>query len=88
MVDINFRKNALCVLKFLIKVLVILDLLESFELSDGQTREESVSIKYVDDVPLNIVRGSYSFIGDDGKRYIVNYISDEQGHRILDQPSK
>lgn len=50
-----------------------------YETSDGQTREE---VGYFSDGEnLLNVRGSYSYIGDDGKLVKVNYVADENGYR-------
>ncbi len=56
----------------------------SFVLSDTQTREESGYFKYIGETPVLVVKGSYSFIGDDGQKYVVNYIADELGYRVED----
>lgn len=52
----------------------------SLETSDGKTHQEEGSLKNVgsEDEAL-VVRGSYSFIADDGQTYTVNYIADENG---------
>lgn len=57
-------------------------ILRSYETSDGQTREESAYFR--EDETLGrilTVRGSYSYIGDEGKQYIVRYTADENGYR-------
>lgn len=54
----------------------------SYETSDGQTRDEVGYFR--DDEKLGkilTVRGSYSYIGDEGKQYIVRYSADENGYR-------
>lgn len=52
-----------------------------YETSDGQTRSETGSFKDDGDSGkiLQVV-GSYTYNGDDGKRYIVNYTADENGY--------
>ena len=51
-----------------------------FEQSDGQKREESGSLKNVGTELEGIaVRGSFSFVADDGQTYTVTYIADENG---------
>lgn len=54
-----------------------------FETSDGQSRsEEGISrISAVDGTTIIAVNGSFSYNGDDGKRYTVQYTSDENGYR-------
>ena len=57
-----------------------LSLIYSFETSDGQTREEQAELKNVGTENEAIsVKGSFSFIGDDGQTYTVTYIADENG---------
>lgn len=51
-----------------------------FEQSDGQKREESAVITNAGAENEAIaVRGSFSFIGDDGQTYTVTYVADENG---------
>ena len=54
--------------------------LSSYEQSDGQKREETGRFKNpgTDDEILE-QKGWYSYIGDDGKTYRVDYIADENG---------
>lgn len=52
-----------------------------FELSDGQFRKESASLRDVGDQKILSVSGSYGWIGDDGNDYEINYISDENGYK-------
>ncbi|CAO1344620.1 unnamed protein product [Diamesa serratosioi] len=52
----------------------------AFEQSDGQKREEQAELKNVGTENEAIsVRGSFSFVGDDGQTYTVTYIADENG---------
>lgn len=54
----------------------------SFETTGGIKHEEDG--KVVDpsaEEPSLAVRGSYSFIADDGVTYTVNYVADENGYR-------
>ncbi|CAO1320124.1 unnamed protein product [Diamesa hyperborea] len=52
----------------------------AFEQSDGQAREEFAELKNVGTETEAIsVKGSFSFIGDDGQTYTVTYIADENG---------
>jgi hypothetical protein len=51
-----------------------------FESSDGIQRDEIVQQRQI--TPLasgSVMRGSYSYYGDDGKLYSVTYIADENG---------
>ncbi|CAO1321848.1 unnamed protein product [Diamesa hyperborea] len=51
-----------------------------FEQSDGQKREETAELKNVGTENEAIsVRGSFSFVGDDGQTYTVTYVADENG---------
>ncbi|XP_005174947.1 larval cuticle protein 65Ag1 [Musca domestica] len=52
----------------------------ALETSDGKTHQEEGSLKNVgsEDEAI-VVRGSYSFVADDGQTYTVNYIADENG---------
>lgn len=50
-----------------------------FEQSDGQKRDEAGEIKIIDKEPGIVMRGSYSFVADDGQTYTVTYIADENG---------
>lgn len=54
----------------------------SFETSGGIKHEEDG--KVIDptaEISGIAVRGSYSFVGDDGVTYTVNYVADENGFR-------
>uniref|UniRef100_A0A182P5L0 Uncharacterized protein n=1 Tax=Anopheles epiroticus TaxID=199890 RepID=A0A182P5L0_9DIPT len=52
----------------------------AFETSDGHQRQEQAELKKLgDEVEALVVRGSYSFTGDDGQVYTVNYVADENG---------
>lgn len=48
-------------------------------MSDGQTREETGT--YDEDGNLKI-KGSYSYHGDDNKKYKVEYTADENGKEL------
>lgn len=54
-----------------------------YELSDGQKREEVGSLKANDNggEPILTVRGSYSYIGSDGRVNTVYYTADERGYQ-------
>ena len=71
--------------KFLNKNLnIFADLLRkssfSLETSDGKTHQEQGQLQNVgSENEAIVVRGSYSFVADDGQTYTVNYIADENG---------
>lgn len=48
-----------------------------FEQSDGQKRDEAGEVKLIGKESGIVMRGSYSFVGDDGQTYTVTYIADE-----------
>jgi hypothetical protein len=52
----------------------------SVKTSDGKAHEEEGSLKNVgtEDEAI-VVRGSYSYTGDDGVVYTINYVADENG---------
>ncbi|XP_053659169.1 endocuticle structural glycoprotein SgAbd-5-like [Anopheles marshallii] len=57
-----------------------------FELSDEQRRKEEGTLRYSKDdegkdVQFVAVQGRYSYVGDDGRTYWVEYIADENGYR-------
>ncbi|XP_055532677.1 cuticle protein CP14.6-like [Wyeomyia smithii] len=50
------------------------------ETSNGIKQEEQAELRsFGEDNAAIVVRGSYSFIADDGQVYTVNYIADENG---------
>jgi hypothetical protein len=52
----------------------------SFEQSDGQARQEEAVVNNLGSENESIsVKGSFSFVGDDGQTYTVTYIADENG---------
>lgn len=53
----------------------------SFHTSDGQKRMETGTL--VDDGQELIVRGSYSYLGPDNRRYVVEYVADRNGFRPI-----
>ncbi|XP_061394886.1 larval cuticle protein 65Ag1-like [Musca vetustissima] len=50
------------------------------ETSDGKSAQEEGHLEYAgtDDEAIS-VQGSYSYIGDDGQTYTVNYVADRNG---------
>ncbi|XP_067645790.1 larval cuticle protein 65Ag1-like [Eurosta solidaginis] len=52
----------------------------NLETSDGKTHQEEGQLKNVgaEDETI-VVRGSFSFVADDGQTYTVNYVADENG---------
>ena len=57
----------------------------SYELSDGQAREESSNIEVRGpEQAVNRVTGSYRYVSpDDGRTYEVKYVADENGFRAM-----
>lgn len=52
----------------------------SVETSDGKIHQEEGQLKDIGtENEAIVVRGSYSYIGDDGQTYTVNYVADENG---------
>ncbi|XP_034483521.1 larval cuticle protein 65Ag1-like [Drosophila innubila] len=52
----------------------------AWETSDGQSAQEQAELKNLGTEQEAIsAKGSYSFVGDDGLTYTVNYIADENG---------
>ncbi|TMW41586.1 hypothetical protein DOY81_013333 [Sarcophaga bullata] len=50
------------------------------ETSDGKTHQEEGQLKDIGtENEALVVRGSYSYTGDDGQVYTVNYVADENG---------
>lgn len=53
-----------------------------YQTSDGVSREEKAELKNVGtENEALVVQGSYSYVGEDGVTYTVNYIADENGYR-------
>ncbi|EDW72927.2 uncharacterized protein Dwil_GK17266 [Drosophila willistoni] len=52
----------------------------SVETSDGKSHQEEGQLKDVGtEHEAIVVRGSYSYVGDDGQTYTINYTADENG---------
>ncbi|KAH8266177.1 hypothetical protein KR038_008536 [Drosophila bunnanda] len=52
----------------------------ALETSDGKKHEEQGELKNVGtEQEAIVVRGSYSFVADDGQTYTVTYVADENG---------
>ncbi|XP_055373343.1 flexible cuticle protein 12-like [Condylostylus longicornis] len=52
----------------------------AFETSDGTSRQEQAELRNIGTEQEAIaVRGSYSWVADDGQTYTLNYIADENG---------
>ncbi|ETN58751.1 cuticular protein 7, RR-1 family [Anopheles darlingi] len=57
-----------------------------YELSDEQRRQEAGTLRGAkneegNEVQVVVVQGRYSFVGDDGRTYWVEYSADENGYR-------
>ncbi|XP_055624934.1 flexible cuticle protein 12-like [Toxorhynchites rutilus septentrionalis] len=51
-----------------------------FETSDGTIRQEQAELRNAGtDTESIVVRGSYSYVGPDGTRYVITYVADENG---------
>ncbi|XP_017785738.1 PREDICTED: endocuticle structural glycoprotein SgAbd-5-like [Nicrophorus vespilloides] len=53
----------------------------SYESQDGTKVSEVGSVKNVNNKDVHVAEGSYSYIGDDGKDVVVQYVADENGYR-------
>ncbi|XP_018334196.1 larval cuticle protein 16/17-like [Agrilus planipennis] len=52
----------------------------SFEGADGTKARQEGTLKYFDEKNAGeVVKGSYEYVGDDGKLYAVSYYADETG---------
>ncbi|XP_058455704.1 flexible cuticle protein 12-like [Malaya genurostris] len=52
----------------------------AYDTSNQINRQEQAQLKsFGDDISALVVKGSYSYTGDDGQVYTVNYIADENG---------
>ncbi|EDV41235.1 uncharacterized protein Dana_GF23525 [Drosophila ananassae] len=51
----------------------------AYETSDGAQAQADGQLKQVGKEEAIVVRGSYSFVADDGLTYTVNYVADENG---------
>lgn len=49
------------------------------ETSDGTRRQEQAELREFGDHQALAVRGSYAYIGPDGREYSVSYVADENG---------
>lgn len=65
---------------FLIKFIYFFDISNSYETSDGVSRQEEAELKNIgtENEALS-VRGTITWIADDGQQYTLNYIADENG---------
>lgn len=54
----------------------------SYETSDGVSRSEQAELKNAGtENEALVVRGTISWVGDDGQQYTINFIADEEGYR-------
>ncbi|XP_037082945.1 larval cuticle protein 65Ag1-like [Pollicipes pollicipes] len=51
----------------------------AYETSDGTNAEVTGESKQIGEEVGTVMRGSYSFVGDDGVTYTVNWVADENG---------
>ena len=52
----------------------------SYALSDGSEAQAQGQLKNIGtEEEAIVVKGSYSFVADDGQQYTVNYVADENG---------
>ncbi|KAL7734147.1 hypothetical protein ACLKA6_011827 [Drosophila palustris] len=52
------------------------------ETSDGKSHQEEGQLKHVGtDHEAIAVRGFYTYLGDDGQTYTINYVADENGYQ-------
>ncbi|KAH8406833.1 hypothetical protein KR222_005515 [Zaprionus bogoriensis] len=52
------------------------------ETSDGKSHQEEGQLKHLGpDHDALAVRGFYTYLGDDGQTYTVNYVADENGYQ-------
>lgn len=60
-------------------------ILHRFELSDGQSQQSEGTIEGLgtEDEAAS-VKGSFSFVGDDGQTYTVTYIADKNGKESIE----
>ncbi|XP_046393065.1 endocuticle structural glycoprotein ABD-5-like [Ischnura elegans] len=50
--------------------------------SDGTSRQENGELKNIGtENEALVVRGTFTYIGDDGKEYTVTFVADENGYR-------
>lgn len=55
-----------------------------YKLSDGQTREETGTLRNINGSSVYVATGFYTFIGTDGQKYRVDYLADENGFSLID----
>ena len=51
----------------------------AYETSDGTAAEVTGETKQIGEEVGTVMRGSYTFVGDDGVTYTVNWVADENG---------
>lgn len=57
-----------------------------FETSDGTFKNEKGGFRIDPTLgPLWTVTGAYGYVGTDGMKYVIEYISDENGYRVTKQ---
>eukprot|EP00095_Tigriopus_kingsejongensis_P011781 maker-scaffold119_size336447-snap-gene-1.13 protein:Tk11781 transcript:maker-scaffold119_size336447-snap-gene-1.13-mRNA-1 annotation:"cuticle protein" len=53
----------------------------SFESENGIVQESSGELRTVNNTEVMVMRGSYSYTGNDGRDYLVSWVADENGYR-------
>jgi len=52
----------------------------AYETANGITQDVTGEMRVVDDAQVYVMRGSYSYTGDDGLQYVVDWYADETGY--------
>ncbi|KAE8573250.1 endocuticle structural glycoprotein SgAbd-3 [Halyomorpha halys] len=55
----------------------------SFEGGDGTKAVQQGSLKTIGNEAGEVSQGSYSYVGDDGRTYTVEYVADENGYHAV-----
>ncbi|XP_064543212.1 larval cuticle protein 65Ag1-like [Drosophila montana] len=53
----------------------------ALQLDDGTVSEAQGDLKQIGEEQAVVVKGSFSFVADDGQTYSINYIADENGYQ-------
>lgn len=61
----------------------------SFQTSDGTSRQEKGTLKQLEDGNQALeVTGSYQYVAPDGQIYAVTYVADENGYKAQEHSSQ